>query len=322
MNRHQSVFTKDKRLTALQSYHILDTPPEKEYDAIIRLAASICKAPVALISFIDAERQWIKSGIGVDVRQLPRIDAFCNHTILQDDILEIEDVLESNIFSRSRFVVNDPQIRFYAGAPLVDPEGNRIGALCVMDMIQRKLSEEQLSSMRTLASEVMLHLEFRKQKRQISVIANREKNIFNLLNASPEIHCILDKDYRVEMISQSVSDIIGYTPGEITGSVIWDYFPAETRIAVTQLIKNELNARKNRIATDTPIVTHSGDIKWLRWSLTFLDNQWYAACSDISALKKAGDELNILSFATLKSPVGITIRDNEGRVVWMNEAFE
>ena len=126
MNRQQALFIEDKRLTALNSYNVLDTLPEKDFDAITRLASYICKAPIALISFIDAERQWVKSAVGTNALQIPRADSFCTFTILDNKILEISDVLESEIFRQNPFVINDPQIRFYAGAPLIDPDGHRL----------------------------------------------------------------------------------------------------------------------------------------------------------------------------------------------------
>jgi len=322
VNKHQPVLVKNKRINALKTYHILDTAPEKEFDAITRLISSICKTPIALISFIDDDRQWIKSSVGVNVRQMPRIDAFCNHTILEDSIMEIEDVLENMVFRENRFVINDPQIRFYAGAPLIDPDGNRLGALCVMDMVSRKLSDEQLTALRTLADEVMVHLQLRKQKREIRETYAHDKDYFNLFNNSTLIHCIMDKEYRIEMISRSVADFFGYSLTEAIGTIFWRFFPDNTRSASLQLIREGLSTQKRSFEIETPIVTGIGDIKWLNWTLTFKENKWYASGRDISKQKKAEGERDILSFAAKKSPTGIIIRDENGQIMWINEAQE
>ncbi|MDB5142953.1 MAG: domain S-box protein, partial [Mucilaginibacter sp.] len=179
MNKHQPLFAEDRRLNALGTYQILDTLPEKEFDAITRLASYICKAPIALLSFIDADRQWMKSRVGIDAKQIPREDAFCYHTIQDDKILEITDVLENETFRQNPFVINDPQIRFYAGVPLIDTDGFRLGALCVMDMVQRKLTDEQLGALQTLADEVMLHMALRKHKKLLAGNLLKDKEYFN-----------------------------------------------------------------------------------------------------------------------------------------------
>ncbi len=322
MSKHQSLFAEDKRLNALGTYHILDTLPEKEFDAITRLASYICKTPIALVSFIDAERQWIKSSVGTDAREMPRADAFCYHAILDDKILEISDVLEDDAFRQNPFIINDPQIRFYAGVPLIDPSGYRLGALCVMDMVPRKLADEQLTALHTLADQVMTHLILRKQKEIILESLVNEKEYFNLFSSSSEIHCMMDKEFRIEMINNPVNAILGYSPKEATGHIIWDFFSEGVRVSSTQKLKNNLDKKPGPFAIETPVLTHLGDIKWISWTFLFKDNKWYASGRDVTHHKKAETDLDILSFAARKSPSGIVIRDNEGQIVWFNEALE
>jgi PAS domain S-box-containing protein len=322
VNKHQPLFAEDKRLNALGTYQILDTLPEKEFDAITRLASYICKAPIALLSFIDADRQWMKSRVGIDAKQIPREDAFCYHTIQDDKILEITDALENETFRQNPFVINDPQIRFYAGVPLIDTDGFRLGALCVMDMVQRKLTDEQLRALQTLADEVMLHMALRKHKKLLAGNLLKDREYFNLFNSSSEIHCIMDKDFRIEMINSPVNDVLEYTPAETMGHIIWDFFSEGVRVSSTQKLKNNLNKQEGPIAIETPVLTHVGDIKWINWSFIFKENKWYASGRDVTHQKKAATELDILSFAARKSPSGIAIRDNQGHIIWINEAFE
>ena len=195
MTRSQTLSLEDKRLTALSAYPVLDATPQKEFDAITRLASFVCKTPIALITFIDADRQWVKSSVGIDLKQIPRADAFCNHAIISNNVLEIEDVLEHEDLRDNPFVLNDPQIRFYAGAPLIDPNGFRLGALCVMDMVSRKLTAEQLHALQVLAGNVVAHMVLLKQNYELKDTRTREKDISNLLNAL--MQCLLCDGYEL-----------------------------------------------------------------------------------------------------------------------------
>ena len=156
--------TEYQRLSALKSYNILDTLPEKEYDAITRLASYVCKTPISLMSLVDTDRQWFKSNTGLGVSETKRVDAFCNQTIMSNDIFEIRDTLNSDLFKNNIYVQSGQRIRFYAGAPLIDPDGYILGALCVIDRVPRELTDNQRDALKILASEIILHLVLRKQK--------------------------------------------------------------------------------------------------------------------------------------------------------------
>jgi len=284
VNKQQPDLLEDKRLTALSAYAILDTTPQKELDAITRLASFVCKTPIALITFIDADRQWVKSSVGIDLKQVPRADAFCNHAITSNNILEIEDVLEHDAFRHNPFVVNDPQIRFYAGAPLIDPNGFKLGALCVLDMVRRKLTTEQLNSLRTLANDVVTHLVLLKQSRELKDTQARDKDLSNLFNTSPGIQCVMDKDYRIEMINKAVTDILGHNQGKAIGKVFWNLFSEGVRSSSIRQMNEGLRKGKRSFEVKTPLITGAGDIKWLNWSLVFKENKWYATGRDVKRI--------------------------------------
>ncbi len=150
------------RLKALHCYNILDTPPEAEFDDLTALAAQICDAPVALISLIDTDRQWFKSKVGVEATETPRDLAFCTHTILKpDQLLVVPNTLKDRRFATHPLVISHPNIRFYAGVPLVTPDGLPLGTICVLDIIPRHLTSQQKEALRALGRQVITQMELR-----------------------------------------------------------------------------------------------------------------------------------------------------------------
>ncbi|MBV9389240.1 MAG: EAL domain-containing protein [Chroococcidiopsidaceae cyanobacterium CP_BM_ER_R8_30] len=151
-----------ERLKTLSQYQILDTAPEAYFDDLTRLAAYICHTPIAAIGLIGAERQWFKSRVGILATEESRNITFCAHTILQADLLIVPDTLQDERFVNNPFVTGDTHIRFYAGAPLITPDGFALGTLCVLDHVPRELSNEQQEALRILALQVLTQLELRR----------------------------------------------------------------------------------------------------------------------------------------------------------------
>ena len=151
------------RLEALYGYSILDTPPEASYDDLVRLAAHICGTPVAGINLIDGERQWSKARVGLDEAELPRGVSFCARAVLEPRALTVVPDLQADArFADNPLVTGSAGLRFYAGAPLVTPEGEALGTLCVAAPEARPLSPAQADALAALARQVMRLLELRR----------------------------------------------------------------------------------------------------------------------------------------------------------------
>ncbi|HEY9654747.1 MAG TPA: GAF domain-containing protein, partial [Crinalium sp.] len=150
------------RLAALHQCHILNTPAESAFDDITHLAAHICGVPIAMVSLVDADRQWFKSKVGIEVSETPREIAFCAHAILQPDILIVPDATADERFTANCLVTAEPHIRFYAVVPLITLEVHALGTLCVLDRVPRILSPEQIEGLEILARQVVKQLELRR----------------------------------------------------------------------------------------------------------------------------------------------------------------
>ncbi len=155
------------RLRALYSLDILDTPAEPEFDDLVQLAAAICASPMCAISFIDDHRQWFKASVGIPMPEIPRELTLCNETILQRDLVIVEDASVDPRFSQHRMVVDGPRLRFYAGMPLTTAEGYAVGTFCMLGPVARGLTAEQQSALRVLSVQVNSRLELRNERRAL-----------------------------------------------------------------------------------------------------------------------------------------------------------
>jgi len=141
------------RLAALNGYGLLDTPNEPDFDAIVREAAAFMRAPIALISLVDEDRQWFKARVGLDAQEMPRSISFCTHALRGNEVFVVPDAAEDARFSQNPLVTDNPNIRFYAGAPLRTANGHRIGTLCVIDRSPRgDITDRERQRLESLAA--------------------------------------------------------------------------------------------------------------------------------------------------------------------------
>ncbi len=218
-----------RRLAALARACILDTPPEPAFDNLVLLAASVCQAPVALISLVDERRQWFKAKLGLTVNETARDLAFCAHTILGDELMEVRDARADLRFSENPLVTSAPWIRFYAGVPILGEHGYKLGSLCVIDHVPRALTEAQVTLLRALARQVSAQIELR---RNATMLAAREREaveararlererawLCGLLRAATA-HAIIGcaPDGTIRLFSEGAQRLLGYREGELCG---------------------------------------------------------------------------------------------------------
>ncbi len=147
-----------RRLAALHDLRLLDTPREERFDRITRLLGRVLAVPMAIVNFIDADRQWGKSCVGVATAEMPRAVSFCAHAVLGEAPLVIPDARRDRRFARNPAVVGEPYVRAYAGQPVHAPGGERIGTLCAADRVPRDWSDGDLQTLHALASWVELEI--------------------------------------------------------------------------------------------------------------------------------------------------------------------
>jgi len=209
MDTAQLPKSEEIRLADLALYDIIDTPEEKEFDELRELAAQICDCPISLITLLDSDRQWFKSKQGIDDQGTPRNLSFCSHAILDDGIMVVEDASSDERFFDNPFVTGGTKIRFYAGAPIVSPTGQKLGTICVIDRHPRKFTAEQYRALEILSNQITKLLELRLKSKVIEQRANeiikiKNKATIDFINELDKEHFSVAKELH-ENIAQELA---------------------------------------------------------------------------------------------------------------------
>ncbi|SDJ30439.1 PAS domain S-box-containing protein [Pedobacter sp. ok626] len=322
-DQHSST-SEDNRVSALHGYNILDTPSEYQFDNIAKLASLVCNAPIALIALVDENRVWFKSSIGITFNEIPRGISFCEYTIISEnnDVFEVYDALVDDRFKNHPSVIDPPYVRSYAGASLIDENGFKLGTVCVFDTVPRQFTSAQKEGLQTLAKEVMTHISLQRKSEELAAHAQRFEELLNISAVSPEIHCILDNAGKVLFVNKAITHLLEYSVEEATGLNIWGFCHREDLSRVVNTIEDGLRKGIKQFEIDFRIVSKTGIVRWISWTMVAKNARWYAYGRDITENKKVEHELMKLSFVASKINNAVVINDANNHVTWVNEAFE
>ncbi len=258
----QPTSDEERRIAALRQYDILDTPPDPVLDGLTSLAAAICGAPIAMISFVDEHRQWFKSKIGGNLSETPRDISFCGHAVQQRDLFIVPDAMHDVRFADNPLVTGAPNICFYAGAPLVNPEDEALGALCVIDHVPRILTDLQKQALRVLSRQVVTHLELRRQTRNS---VESEGKLWMLAENITDAFSITSPDFqKIEYLSPGYELIWGRSmaslyahPSEWTEAILPE--ERERVLGVLAMLKEDAPS----VSVEYRIARPDGSVRWV-----------------------------------------------------------
>jgi PAS domain S-box-containing protein len=285
------------RLAALQRYAILDTFPEQEFDDLSRLAAMICGTPIALVSLVDSHRQWFKSRIGMEETETSRDVAFCAHAILEPDVMVVPDALEDERFRANPLVTENPNVRFYAGAPLITQEGHALGTLCVIDRVPRELSSEQKEALKALSRLVVTQMELRRSVSDLSrAIRERrmtEEELDQLFTVSLDMLCIAGFDGYFKRINPAWEKTLGVPIEELLSKPFNEFVHPDDRDR-TAAESERLDEGEQVISFENRYRCGDGTYRWLLWNATpSLDQKLiFAVARDVTQRKEAERRLS------------------------------
>ena len=285
------------RLAALQRYAILDTFPEQEFDDLSRLAAMICGTPIALVSLVDSHRQWFKSRIGMEETETSRDVAFCAHAILQPDVMVVPDALEDARFRANPLVTENPNVRFYAGAPLISQEGYALGTLCVIDRVPREISPEQKESLKALSRLVVTQMELRRSvvdlSRSIRERRMTEEELDQLFTVSLDMLCIAGFDGYFKRINPAWEKTLGVPIEELLSKPFHEFVHPDDRDR-TAAESERLDEGEQVISFENRYRCGDGSYRWLLWNATPSPDRKliFAVARDVTQRKEAERRLS------------------------------
>ncbi|MBT8470445.1 MAG: PAS domain S-box protein, partial [Deltaproteobacteria bacterium] len=223
------------RLRALESYRVMDTPPESSFDDLTTLVARILDVPIALVSLVDADRQWFKSRYGLDAPETPRDISFCGHVVAEQELLVVPDAFADNRFHDNPLVTGDPRVRFYAGVPLRTPDGHVLGTLCAIDHDARLVSADQLDTLSILGRQVADQLELR---RQLLLTKDYEQRLRTLFETAVDAIITIDEAGVIEDVNAVAKRLLGYEPPELVGQQVGVLMPPRHRERLEKYLRH------------------------------------------------------------------------------------
>ena len=307
------------RIEALLQYRILDTQSEQEFDDITRLASFICGTPIAVITLVDTDRQWFKSKVGLEASETPRSIGFCNHAIQQPDPMIIPDATLDPRFVDNPLVTSDPNIRFYAGIPLINHEGYGLGALCVLDDIPRQLAPQQIEALNILTRQVMKQLEWRRNLDSLLL-----STVLDTVNA---LVIVLNPEGEIIGFNRACEETTGYSYNEVRNQCFWNVFTEPKRRRTVRSIFEKIKLSKGLREYENYWRIKDGNLRLINWSNRTVSNEngeiEFIVCTgiDITERKQAEESLKRQLAAVEATSDGISIVDKQGNYLYLNSSY-
>ncbi|RYF98964.1 MAG: PAS domain S-box protein, partial [Caulobacteraceae bacterium] len=295
-----------ERIAALRAYGILHTPAESAYDELVALAARLCDTPTALISLVDEDEQWFKARVGLDADSTHRDLSFCDHAMRGDGVMVVPDATLDPRFSDNALVTGPPHIRFYAGAPLVSPNGHPLGSLCVIDNQPRPegLSDLQAHALTVMAHQVVTLMELRRARTDRDEVddqlAESEARFRAIADSMPQMVWSTLPDGFHDYYNARWYEFTGVPAGSTDGEGWNDMFHKDDQerarirwthsLATGEPYEIEYRLRHRSgvyrwtLGRAMPILNEAGEI-----------TRWFGTCTDIDDLKRMEQSKELLS---------------------------
>ncbi len=318
-----------ERVDALKKLGILDTPPHKNFDNITSLAATILNTPIALISLVDESRQWFKSAYGLDATETCRKISFCQYTIQQSSIFEVCDTHLDTMFVDNPLVTGDPNIRFYAGAPLTTKQGHRLGSLCVIDHHPRSLNEKERETLLLLAEQAVSMIELYEQKNTNSSLNQSLNEKIHILdeisNDMPAMVIYWDKNQVCRFVSRSYCRQIDKPMDQVIGHHYDSVVPEKLATTVKPCFLKALNGEFCETDASDAAYTNSDAVRHGQYIPDFdEDGQVQGVLvliTDITYQVKAEKNVALFSKVIGHSSDCILITDEHFEIEYVNKSF-
>ena len=299
---------EEQRLASLRSLQILDTPREERFDRITRMAARLFDVPIALVTLVDASRQWFKSSQGLTLSETQRSISFCGHTILGRDIFVVPDSKEDPRFSDNPLVTGPPFLRFYAGCPLSGPDGRNLGTLCIIDNRPRQMTEADLKALKDLADLVQDELSNLTLSRTNALLSalqrenGERKRVEEALQRfqfsmehAPDAVFFMTREAGFSYVNEQACRSLGYTRDELLSLKLWDIDPIYPKERWKQVWAQILEDKTDSVHIETLHRRKDGLVFPVEVSAEHLwlgnDEFHVAFVRDISERKRAGEAL-------------------------------
>ena len=270
-----------ERLHELKEYEILDTPPEAEYDALTSIASQICGVPIALITLVDEERVWCKSKVGIEELEIPRGQSFCNEAIKQKELLLVDDTEKDTRFASFPLVQQGPKFRFYAGAPLINPNGHVLGTLCILDIKPRTLTEKQQSALQDLSRLVISQLEMRRNVRRLKTtlaekgrieqeLRNSQREYKHTIDSANELIYRTDENGLIAFFNPAATRLLQYRQDELIGHHFLELVHPSYRKSVEKYYGLQFFKKVPVTSRDVPSLAKNGNTVWLEQNVQLI----------------------------------------------------